>query len=786
MRETFKAILFSIITIVITCSITSAAVIDEINFGDFLSEWNHDVGGENNRSETNGLNGLNCRLVKAPQPFADYGGSIEFTIACDPVKQNYLTIKLWGSDIPTGAERLYLYYDDKQLGYRSEFDYMPLDDASTGEADFKNRFYYRSYMIPMTITQGKTSLTLSIQSWGYWWGYGGTYDGCQQPQTQESRGIYRLYMHTGSFFTPNSNESQGEPLVLGPIRQDDGQDALAYLKSQAESEVDRLRAGNIIEKADLAELAESYLSSWCSYYQDINVVNQVIANLDHYSQQQASTGNMNLGWTGHGELAQALLLLISEFESLGLLDVLIDHDLNAGTAMKTRRQAYAEFFRDGRDWRMLDRRTITNQVLWCEVSIYASNKAVAALVPAMAWDESYALQTVYEAVGLLPFGSWYAPMTPSSSTNIYFSTNWDYYQVTTKGLAREMGYVALYGEDGPLLAKLARLSGDETLKQHCAKFMAARAPFRFLDNDSSGNIAMRIENAISGRHNHQTGRVQYGAETFAEAAIFQDPVSVKAAQLYIEHNQVFVSRSYLSYSNKVERVNDYLTVASLPDSNYVFPMTDSNLPGYAWADEEAGVVAVKVGDHRFYAALYFRAKALNSMARVHYTTPTIDRVVEVPMDIQYVPSPTRPAFVRNDNISSGMGYFWPPSELGFHSYHNGEVCPMADGPLGGLASFYRMEYGDFLVGMNCSEQTTYTLSIPPGSPAAAYDLISGQTIDLTTNPQISPKSTMILYFGEPESCGDPGTRYLKADFDKNCIVDLADFAIFAKEWLLHL
>ena len=72
----------------------------------------------------------------------------------------------------------------------------------------------------------------------------------------------------------------------------------------------------------------------------------------------------------------------------------------------TRRRAYAEFFRDGRDWRMLDRRYITNQVLDCEISIYLANKILQQLDPTMAWDESYAIETVYEAVGFLPYGDW--------------------------------------------------------------------------------------------------------------------------------------------------------------------------------------------------------------------------------------------------------------------------------------------------------------------------------------------------------------------------------------------
>jgi len=35
----------------------------------------------------------------------------------------------------------------------------------------------------------------------------------------------------------------------------------------------------------------------------------------------------------------------------------------------------------------------------------------------------------------------------------------------------------------------------------------------------------------------------------------------------------------------------------------------------------------------------------------------------------------------------------------------------------------------------------------------------------------------------PQACGDPGTRYMVADLDQNCMVDWGDFSIFAAYWL---
>ncbi len=35
----------------------------------------------------------------------------------------------------------------------------------------------------------------------------------------------------------------------------------------------------------------------------------------------------------------------------------------------------------------------------------------------------------------------------------------------------------------------------------------------------------------------------------------------------------------------------------------------------------------------------------------------------------------------------------------------------------------------------------------------------------------------------PQTCGDPGTRYMLADLDRNCYVNWGDFSVFASQWL---
>ena len=64
-------------------------------------------------------------------------------------------------------------------------------------------------------------------------------------------------------------------------------------------------------------------------------------------------------------------------------------------------------------------------------------------------------------------------------------------------------------------------------------------------------------------------------------------------------------------------------------------------PDFVFSDEEDGVVAVKNGDEIFYASLYWRARnAVNFLARVHFTTPTMDRIAVVREDAQFTPERT--------------------------------------------------------------------------------------------------------------------------------------------------
>ena len=73
--------------------------------------------------------------------------------------------------------------------------------------------------------------------------------------------------------------------------------------------------------------------------------------------------------------------------------------------------------------------------------------------------------------------------------------------------------------------------------------------------------------------------------------------------------------------------------------------------------------------------------------------------------------------------------------------------PLPDGdPRFSSGTFYRCRYGEYLIGMNCTDEEAYTLEVP-GRSGTARDLISGERVDLSGGVRVSPDSTVILHLG---------------------------------------
>ena len=184
------------------------AQLDTVAFGDADSERGHGFKTERSESIRGGL-GQPARRLLAGGPNFWEGGSLEWSMKVDPQKQNYLTVKLWGSDKGHLNGRLILFAEGLQVGYRHESDHDLLNQLDD-DALAPGRFIYVTVPLPPKLTEGETSVNLKITATGPIWFYGQNFEQYQKPFTAPSRGIYRAYTHTSTRFVPAASEPLGE------------------------------------------------------------------------------------------------------------------------------------------------------------------------------------------------------------------------------------------------------------------------------------------------------------------------------------------------------------------------------------------------------------------------------------------------------------------------------------------------------------------------------------------------------------------------------------------------
>ena len=211
----------------------------------------------------------------------------------------------------------------------------------------------------------------------------------------------------------------------------------------------------------------------------------------------------------------------------------------------------------------------------------------------------------------------------------------------------------------------------------------------------------------------------------------------------------------------LEIPGQYAAVKKLRPTHMELPMTPGQ-PDFAWADPQDGVVVVKHNHTRLYISLYYRAyDGINRLARIHYTTPIMDRLVRAYEQVHFTPSGKY--FVRPDDIDQVQfpGFIPPGNKI--HNAYAGEKLPIpvlpkgyviTDGHYGpfprgrygpylGRAAFYRLHYGPYLIGMNTSRHHTYMLK-PAAGMSRAVNLMNGKTLTLKGPMAIGPRETVIL------------------------------------------
>lgn len=759
----------------------SPAPLDTLTFGDMASEKAHGLTATQSDVINGGLGESARRLL--PSTSSDLmvnweGGHLTFTLRVDPAQPNYLTVRLWGSDAT--ENRLMLYVDGKQIGYRHLGDIDILDIGSS-EPAYNGRFYYVTTPLPLEVTRVKSEIALEIRGTGRLWGYGTNFTQYQKPMTEPTRGIYRAYTHTGGCFVPPPEEKQGQPPSAPPMRPDPGPAVLDTVKARVNGELQKLlTATTPPNQMQGLFLAQAYHVSWTLAHHNERAVARVLAGLDNtfavYRQNpklaEADPTTPNPDWFGLGPSGGALALLAEPLKSE------LDRAIPDGKGgMVARRTAYAEMLVACRDWHRRHRRLYTNQTMINDLyGIYLANRGIAVVDPTQATPETAIRRYLYESVGLEP---WRDSDPGGDTIPETGKRNWGvqpgYMQLTEKGLTRELGYVGSYGEVIDWVVQIYEATrpapgepGDPKILAQLIKIARARAPFRTPALDAEGHPAMRLESVVGWRDNHVPGDIVYGqrpsrdASALEAAAVTLDPHLVGYAQQMLADNQFFASLRGTMQENGLRVTtgllgvpDQYDTIRAQSPSPHRLPMSHGQ-PDFVFTDEEDGVLALKRGDETLYVSLYWRARhAVNFLARVHYTTPTFDRIAVVRQETQFEPSGmfySRPDWT---NFSFGNGGMKYPGE--HHSAHTGERLPIAKIPEGvafkpgeesvyaGKGSFYTLRYGSYLIGMNLTRDRTYSLTVP-ASVTSVPELVSGKIVRPSGGTlSVSPMSTVVLY-----------------------------------------
>lgn len=757
---------------------THADVLDSIQFGNRSSESAHELKAEDSEIFEGAL-GLQARRLLPKEQTNWRGGNMTFEMAVDPDKPNYITTKFWGGyyEKDKKPNRLMLFIDGKQVGQRHLGEIEQLDIANT-KPRYIGRFYYKTMPLPLHMTKGKNTVNLAIETQGHVNGYGGkSFDTFQEDVEVASRGLYRIYSHTDSFFVPDETETQGAAVAAPPIRSVNDEATMDRVKKRINDTLADLmkRDDGRYSQYQLTFMARAYNEPWTDAYQSSEVIEKVAKGVD-YQYREFAAGKINLRgskwWAGMGLTADAVRILQNELASYLNKPV-------TGDSIR-RKNAWAKMFVDCRDDRIVARRAYTNQSMILDTfGIYLCNRALQAIRSNKAWPEKKALTVMYESVGLDTWkGSW---TSPNGKPKYPYGKNYRIF--TEAGLSRELGYVGGYGEVIDWACKLYDSTrsaygkeGDPQIKERLRKIAKARAYFRYPGIDKNGDRAMRLENNIGWRDWKFPGDVVYDQVASRESIPFEaavmtmDPELLGYAQHMLEDNQYFQALEKIMQDDRIQATlallgapHTYETVLKQPTLKTRLPMAIGQ-PDSVFADPGTGAVALKNGEDVIYVSLYWRARyAVNSLARIHHMTPTMERDATVWQKTKLndsgkifdVPDTLNAPFngkLERDYRDGGLGQNLAEAGIKqpvaivpdeFEDYKLGKENAYA-----GKGDFYELEYGNYLFLMNCTDKKTFDFDIPEQF-TNAKDLVSGFTPKIRTI-HIRPQQTVVLYKASDE------------------------------------
>jgi hypothetical protein len=721
--------------------------------------------------------------------FSEDDQHVDFQLRCDPEKQTYFSVKVWGSS--GSAEQRpgssLLLQDPEQgdapfeLLARQDGRMNPSHHPRKGEMvrqaeamAFPGRFYYATHPIPLNMTRGVSSVPLRLV-------YKGHAPGLE---------VYRVYTHLDPFFEPPQDEVQGKPFELGPPRGGEEASAMerhAHWRNQANAgfrkardfqlfgeqweeakalvpswakgallgrgrgsftpsgpyaedhevlkgEINRWGA-HYIRQADsqilalryIEVFAQAYTQEWSDFHKDVEMLERIVAAFDFYSRAQGNSGGFmgpplpgkDVNWptwlggpnrsdfspgleVGQRFFWDGLGMVLPELLKGGMLDVLIDDDLDPATPEVTRTEAYTRMARRsfGLYSKQVLRCSIANQMIHNFLALNSVHKVIKLLDPVMAEQDAAQVEELAEiAVG------------------IRRNPVWNHYSYSPRGMPQEDGYDANYGKGGLQLVEVAELTRYPQIEQKARATFEAYAHFLYLSNDSEGNRILRNCEWLSARIMRGfPGMEQYFLSKYA-AKELQIPAAIRQFELQAEHGRGRDRMENLDFRSAGGLWNRVLEAVSkaneaLDDGSFVLPVTDYRLPDErgedsAFVDEYLGLVALRHGDVRLFASLNWESRfgrdwakgTANGVVRLKFMTPTINRLVTA-------------------------------------------VCVESqDGALG----LNTLRYGRYFVVLNASEEKEYRYRIPEDMQGRRVtDLLSGDPSVLAESGLLPPSSSRVF------------------------------------------
>ncbi|SER81633.1 hypothetical protein SAMN05443377_1123 [Propionibacterium cyclohexanicum] len=474
-------------------------------------------------------------------------------------------------------------------------------------------------------------------------------------------------------------------------------------------------------------------------------------------------------------------------ESAWFDDLSVTAPAPASAAPISRRAAYTDMLLSSRDYWKQNMRHYSNQAQITAIGIYQANRGLSLISPKNAWPEARAREWLYESIGSKP---WLGPELPDGTRTKPLGE--DYVVVSPKGLTRELGFVGSYGEVQDWLVMMYesvtrgyRALDAPELRERMVAMCKARGYFRHIDLDADGNRISRLESEIGWRNEVYPGVTTYTSRTWWDgnplmtAGAFDDPDLTGWAQEMIDDGQ-FGPQLSLLLTNTGTRVGlnalrllarDLPAFQAQGKSGRRLPI-DWEADDFVFADEVAGALALKNGQEILFASPYWRSRqAVNRWGRVHLLTPSTQRTATIRETVEGDLSDetfaiqdwvTQDYAINNSGQPIGVpGGSWPAPGPQVHQAYAGEVMHLAKIPadadpalgsrdlgveevLVGIAPFYRLEYGRYLVGMNTTKDRSFELADPAGRHGQQLTGTRDH-VDLSSPITVPPMSTVVVY-----------------------------------------